>query len=61
MCPQFLRALNEGKIADICLRLLFYYVNPYNFHKLEIVSVYRDTKLKAGENYSYLYNLKPSI
>ena len=42
--------------------------NPYpakffylNFHQLEVVSRYRDPQLQEGENYSYLFNLRPNI
>ena len=43
-------------------------VNPYpakliylNFHPLEVVSRHRDPQLQVGENYSYLFNLRPHI
>ena len=29
-----------------------------NFHRLEVVSRYRDPQLQVGENYSYLFNLR---
>ena len=32
-----------------------------NSHPLEVVSRYRDTQLQVGENYSYLFNLRPNI
>ena len=42
--------------------------NPYpaeffylNFPPLEVVSHYRDPQTQAIENYSYLFNLRPSI
>ena len=45
-----------------------YGFNPYpaklissNFHPLEVVSRYRDPQLQVGENYSYLFNLRPTI
>ena len=31
------------------------------FHPLEVVSRYRDPQLQVGENYSYLFILKPNI
>ena len=36
-------------------------INNLNFHPLEVVSRYRDPQLQAGENCSYLYNLKQNI
>ena len=32
-----------------------------NFHKLEVVSRFRDPQLQVGEHYSYLFNLIPNI
>ena len=32
-----------------------------NSHTLEVVSLYRDTQLQVGENYSYLFNLRLNI
>ena len=32
-----------------------------NFHPLEVVSRWREPQLQAGENYSYLFNLRPKI
>ena len=32
-----------------------------NFYPLEVVSRYRDPQLQVGENYSYLFNLKPTF
>ena len=32
-----------------------------NFHPLEVVSRYRDPQLQVGENYSCLFNLRPTI
>ena len=44
------------------------HINPYstksdnlNFHRLEVVSRYRDPQLQVGENYSYLFKLRPNI
>ena len=49
----------------ICGKLNF---NPFpaelsnlNFHPLEVASRYRDPQLQVGENYSYLFNLRPNI
>ena len=36
---------------------LFY----FNFHPLEVVSRYRDPHFQVGENYSYLFNLRPNF
>ena len=35
--------------------------DPSNFHPLEVVSRYRDPQLQVGENYSYVFNLRPNI
>ena len=32
-----------------------------HFHPLEVVCRCRDTQLQVGENYSFLYNLRPNI
>ena len=32
-----------------------------NFHLFEVVSRYRDPQLQAGENYSYVFNLRSNI
>ena len=31
------------------------------YHPLEVASRYRDPQLQVGENYSYLFNLRPNI
>ena len=31
------------------------------FHPLEVMSRYRYPQLESGENYSYLFNLRPNI
>ena len=36
-------------------------LNNLNFRPLEAVSRYRDPQLQVGENYSYLFNLRPNI
>ena len=36
-------------------------LNNLNFHPLEVVSRYRDPQLQVGDNYSYLFNLRPNI
>ena len=43
-------------------------INPYpakliylHFQLLEVASRYRDPQLQVGENYWYLFNLRPSI
>ena len=36
-------------------------LNNLNFHPLEVVSRYRDPQLQVGENYSYLFILRPNI
>ena len=41
-----------------------FYTDKYiylNFHPLEAVSLYRDPQLQVGENYSYLFSLRPNI
>ena len=32
-----------------------------NFHPLEVVSRYREPQLQVGENYRFLFNLRPDI
>ena len=34
-------------------------LNNLNFHPLEFVDRYRNPQIQAGENYSYLFNLRP--
>ena len=36
-------------------------LNELNFHPLEVVSRYRDPQLQVGENYSYLFILRPNF
>ena len=36
-------------------------INNLNFHPLEVVARYRDPQLQVGKNYSYLFNLRPTI
>ena len=36
-------------------------LNHLKFHPLKVVSRYRDSQLQVGDNYSYLFNLTPSI
>ena len=48
-----------GNLVDVNLYLakLMY----LNFNPLEVVSRYRKTQLQVGENYAYLFNLRPNI
>ena len=36
-------------------------LNNLNFHPLEVVCRYRDPQLQVGENYWYLFSLRPNI
>ena len=36
-------------------------LNHINFLQLGVVSRFRDLQLQVGENYSYLFNLRPNI
>ena len=35
------------------------YIENVHFHPLEVVPRYRDPQLQVGENYVYLFNLRP--
>ena len=36
-------------------------LDEINFHPFEVVGRYSDPQLQVGENYSYLFNLRPNI
>ena len=44
-----------------CINTLMANSNKFNVHPLEVVSRYRDPQLQVGENYSYLFDLRPNI
>ena len=53
--------LSLVKVADTTVQPVKRYIKNLNFHPLEVVRRYRDPQLQVGENYSYLFNLRPII
>ena len=61
--------MNDLHPLDVVGRGSMKRVNPFplsyltylNFHPHEVVSLYSYPKLQIGENYLYLFNLKPNI
>ena len=53
--------MRHRRFKGLMLTFFDKFVSYFHFSQSEVVSRYREPQLQVGENYSYLFDLRPNI